>query len=50
MDGWLDGGMYGRWMDEGMDGVLKNIKIGDYFLYAKKHYEGGRRKIYPRKR
>jgi hypothetical protein len=27
MDGWK--------MDEGMDGVLKNIKIGYYILYAK---------------
>jgi hypothetical protein len=33
-----------------MDGVLKNIKIGDYILYAKRNYEGRRRKIYPRKR
>jgi hypothetical protein len=27
-----------------MDGVLKNIKIVDYILYAKKNYEGRMRK------
>jgi len=44
MDGWKDG-----WRMEGWkDGVLKNIKIGDYILYVKKHYEGKRRKIYPK--
>jgi len=37
-------------MDGRMDGVSKNIKIGDYILYAKKHYEGGRKKIHPKKR
>jgi len=35
MDGWMDGRM---------DGVLKNIKIEDYILYAKNNYEGGRKK------
>jgi hypothetical protein len=32
MDGWR--------MDERMDGVSKNIKIGDYILYAKTKAEG----------
>jgi len=37
MDGWMEGWMEDGWrMDEGMDGVSKNIKIGDYILYAKK--------------
>jgi hypothetical protein len=58
LDGWrldesIDEGrerwMEARWIDEGMDGVLKNIKIGDYILYAKNTYEGGRKKIYLRK-
>jgi hypothetical protein len=46
MDGRKDGGMDGGWMD----GMLKNIKIEDYILYAKNNYEGGRRKIYPKNR
>jgi hypothetical protein len=33
-----------------MDGMSKNIKIGDYILYAKKIYEGKRRNIYLEKR
>jgi hypothetical protein len=28
-------------MDGWSDGVLKNVKIADYILYAKKYYEGG---------
>ncbi len=32
-----------------MDGVLKKIKIGDYILYAKNNYEGGKKNIYPKK-
>jgi hypothetical protein len=47
--GWTNQWMKG-WMIERMDGVSKNIKIGDYILYAKNIYEGERRKIYPRKR
>jgi hypothetical protein len=49
MDRWTEGWMIG-WRDGWMDAVLKNIKIGETILYAKKHYEDGRRKIYPRKR
>jgi hypothetical protein len=37
-------------MEGGKEGVLKNIKIGDYILYAKNNYEGRRRKIYLKKR
>jgi hypothetical protein len=36
INGWMDG-----WMEGWSDGVLKNIKIVDYILYAQKHYEGG---------
>jgi hypothetical protein len=28
---------------------LKKIKIGDYILYAKNNYEGGKKNIYPKK-
>jgi len=45
MIGWMEGRMEG-WMG----GVLKNIKIGDYILYAKKNYEGKKRKLYPKQK
>jgi hypothetical protein len=49
MEGRMDGWMEGR-MDGWMGGVLKNIKIGDYILYAKKNYEGKKRKLYPKQK
>jgi hypothetical protein len=55
MDGWkktkqsMEGRMIG-WMEGWMGGVLKNIKIGDCILYAKKNYEGKKRKSYPKQK
>jgi hypothetical protein len=41
MDGWMEG-----WKD----GMSKNIKIGDYILYAKKIMKAEGKYIYPKER
>jgi hypothetical protein len=45
MERWMEDGMMDGWkVDEGMDGMLKNIKIGDYIFYAKNNMKAKRKK------